>query len=326
MKKRVAVVLFVAQAACSSSGSRATFDDPTADGGTIDPGGSLGDAGPGDGGGTTDAGALLLYVHTDTALYQLDPNKIAAAPQLVGDFDCIGKGKAAPTMTDLAVTSDGKLYGVSEGSAFPLTIQSGGVHCESTWSLPSTKFYGLSVAPVNTLAPTEVLVAADGAGGLYQIDATSGNPTQTGTLGTDPISNKPWSLSGDIVFLANNGSPLGFATVRTCTNGSSCSPNDTLIELDMTKLKPGTQSTLKSVRGEVKKGAWCTNSASPAAFGSMFGIVAYQDKVFGFSRAGEVVEIDNTDGTACLISANSSLKFAGAGVSTAIPVVPPVVN
>jgi hypothetical protein len=226
-------------------------------------------------------------------------------------------------MTDLAVTKDGKLYGVSEGAAYPLSIAGGSVHCEATWSLPQTKFYGLTVAPEGVLGKDEVLVAADGDGGLWQIDATSGTPTQVGTLGTDPSSGRPWSLSGDIVFLANGGAPVGFATVRTCSKSGSCTANDTLIEVDVTAIKPGKQSTLKNVRGAVVKGAWCTNPSSPASFGSMFGIVAYEDKVYGFSRAGDVVEIDNKDGTGCLVSSDPTRKFAGAGVTTSAPVIVP---
>lgn len=81
---------------------------------------------------------------------------------------------------------------------------------------------------------------------------------------------------------------------------------------------------MKSVRGDVVRGSWCKNSASPASFGSLYGIVAYKDAVYGFSRAGDVVEIHNTDGTACLVSSDTSRKYAGAGVTTIAPVIAPV--
>src|SRR5262249_4869963 len=119
--------------------------------------------------------------------------------------------------------------------------------------------------------------------------------------------------------------PIGFATVRTCPNGQ-CSSTDTLIEVDVGKITPGTQSVLKAVRGKVVRGTWCTNG-SQASYGSMFGIVAYKDKVFGFSRSGDIIEIHNTDGTGCLLQTDSSNKFAGAGITTTAPVVaPPAVN
>jgi hypothetical protein len=322
----------LACSACSGSARNNSFDDDagvgTGEGGVVGPVGSSGGLGSSDGGidGTAASGAPLLYAHTDTTLFQLDPQNIGGSAMTVGDFDCVGKNGPAKTMTDIAVAKDGKLYGVSEGAAFPLTIQGSTVHCETTWQLPQTKFYGLTVAPENTLGPQEVLIAADGQGGLYQIDATSGVPTQVGTLGTDPKTSLPWALSGDIVFLANGGNPIGFATVRTCPSGKPCATVDTLIEVDVKAIKAGTQSVLKSVRGATSKGSWCKNSASPQTFGSMFGIVAYKDVVYGFSRAGDIVEIHNTDGSACLVSADTSRKYAGAGITTTAPVVAPPVN
>jgi hypothetical protein len=318
--------LLTAVAACSASGKNGGFDGE--DGGTVTPpdpgssGGLGGDAGKVDG--TAPSGAPLLYAHTDTTLYQLDPQDIGGAVTTVGDFDCVGKTGPAKTMTDLAVTKDGSLFGVSEGAAFPLTIQGSTVHCEATWTLPATRFYGLTVAPENTLGAQEVLIAADGEGGLYQIDATSGTPTQVGTLGVDPKTKLPWALSGDIVFVANSGNPIGFATVRTCPNNKPCATVDTLIEVDVKLIKPGKQSVMKSVRGDVTRGSWCTNAASPASFGSLFGIVAYKDTVYGFSRAGDVVEIHNADGSACLVSSDTSRKYAGAGITTIAPVIAPV--
>jgi len=304
---------------CSAHGSQSGFED--GDGGV----GSNGDSGGvfGGGGGNPGSAPTLLYAHTDTTLYTLDPTKLGAPLTTVGTFDCVGAGSGSSSMTDLAVTKDGHLFGVSQGAAYPLTVQNGVVHCEATWTLPNTKFFGLTIAPENTVAANEVLIGADGAGGLYQIDPNSGTPTQVGTLGTDPRSGKPWALSGDIVFMANGGNPIGFATVRTCTSGTNCTTTDTLIEVDVHAIRPGTQSVLKTVRGQVVRGSWCTNASSPSTFGSMFGIVAYEDKVYGFSRQGDIIEIHNTDGTGCLVQAAPSLKFAGAGISTTARVTAP---
>lgn len=290
-------------------------------------GGSSGGGLAGDGS-TGQTGPTVLYAHDDTTLYQLDPANLTAPLQLIGAFDCIsgssgGSYGGASSMTDFAVTKDGRLFGVSEGAAYPLTIENGIVHCMAQWNLPQTKFYGLTIAPQGVLGTSEVLIGADGMGGIYEIDQNSGTPTQVGTLGTDPQSGRPWELSGDVVFLANGGNPFGYATVRTCSGGSSCSSTDTLIEVDVHAVHPGTQSVMKRVIGPVVKGSWCTNPASPSTFGSMFGIAAYQDKVFGFSREGDIVEIHNSDGSACLVSAQPSIKFAGAGVTTSAPVVAP---
>jgi hypothetical protein len=282
------------------------------------------------GGGSSDAGSgtavTLFYAHTNNTLYSMDPTNIAAAPVSVGTFDCIGGGGSnASSMTDIAVAKDGSLYGVSQKAAYPLSISGTTVHCNATWPLPSAhaNFYGLTVAPENTVSTQEVLIAADDGGNLFQIDATTGNTTQVGTLGVDTTSSLAWGLSGDIVFVANAGSPLGFATVRTCNSHGTCQTTDTLIQIDVSQVKPGTQSVLKAVSGPVNKGSWCTNPTSPTSFGSMYGIVAYQDKVYGFSHSGDVVEIHNTDGSGCLVNSYASMEFAGAGVTTVVPVIAP---
>jgi hypothetical protein len=327
MKRRLkSTALMLTVVGCAGHSGSSGFDDGASSSGSsgASSGGTFGSSGASSGGAS---GPALLYAHTDTTLYQLDPDHLDKPLVAIGDFDCVGgKGSAATSMTDLAVTKDGKLFGVSEGAAFPLTIQGNVVHCESTWQLPQTKFYGLTIAPEQTVAQDEVLIAADGMGGLYLIDQNSGTPTQVGTLGVDAVTHQPWELSGDIVFMANGGNPIGFATVRTCggsKGGGTCSTTDTLIEVDVKAIKAGTQSVLKGVRGRVVRGSWCSNAASPSSFGSMFGIVAYQDKVFGFSRAGDVVQIQNTDGSGCLLSSNATLKFAGAGITTSAPVIAP---
>jgi hypothetical protein len=301
----------------------------SADGGSTSSSSSGGDMSSGsigvasDSGPPVSTGKTLLYAHTDTTLYELDADNLSAPMKTIGDFDCVGGSMGS--MTDIGVTKDGKLFGVSTTAAYPLTVQGSTVHCEATWPLPAnSRFYGLTVAPENTVAAGEVLIAANGAGELYQVDANTGNTTQMGTLGKDP-QGVPYQLSGDIVFLANAGNPVGFATVRTCNTAKppKCATTDTLIEVDVKAVRPGIQSVLKSTRGLVKKGNWCTNAASPATFGSMFGIAAFKDQVFGFSRAGDFIEIHNNDGTACLISSNTMDKFAGAGVTTSALVIAP---
>lgn len=314
--------LAAAFVACGGASGNNGFADSDAgsgtaqdSGGTTNPSDSGGLSG-GDSGGTTEPGPTIFYAHTDTTLYSLDPTNISATPTKIGDFDCIDGSGDTAAMTDIGVAKDGTLYGVSQGAAYPLEIKSGSVHCAASWPLPSKSkgvFYGLTVAPENTVSTEEVLIAADSAGALWKIDATSGITTQVGTFGSG------WGLSGDIVFLANGGSPLGFATVRKSTSSGT----DTLIEIDVSKVKPGSAAVMKTELGPVNKGSWCTNASSPSTFGSMYGIAAYQDKVYGFSRQGDIVEIHNDDGSGCLINAFSTMKFAGAGVTTSAPVVAP---
>jgi hypothetical protein len=270
----------------------------------------------------TTGGKTLLYAHTNTTLYELDPANLTAPIQTVGDFDCIGGNGQPSSMTDLAVDKNGNLYAVSQVAAYPLQIQGNVVHCAATWKLPQgSAFYGLTFAPENTVAAAETLVAANSAGNIYEIDS-QGNTTILGNFGKD-ASNNTYELSGDIVFLANNGTPIGFATVRACPNGS-CATSDTLVEIDMSKLKPNnTTSVVKSVRGVLHQGTGCQNATQPPSFGKMYGIAAYQNQVFGFSHDTGIVTIDNTDASVCLVSVPPGISWSGAGVTTVAPVIAP---
>jgi hypothetical protein len=278
-----------------------------------------------------DAGTLsqTIYAHTNTTLFQL--NSPTSAPVMVGVFDCIGGGVGMDTsMTDLAVDASQTLWGVSQHNVYKLAIQGGTVHCATTIPLPggASTFYGLSFAPAGVLDATkEVLVAVDTSGALWSVDAL-GTLVQHGTLGTVPANDghghtyanagTAWELSGDIAMFANNGSPVGYVTVRDCPSPPSptgCNTVDTLVALDMTKIaQAGTQSVIASVRGQIVKAASCSDSAT--GYGSFYGIAASGGSVIGFSHAGSIVRISEVDGTGCLVLSTPADIWSGAGIST----------
>jgi len=280
----------------------------------------------------------LVYAHTDTVLFQVDPT--ASEPQLaqLGTFDCVGAQGQDPAMTDVAVDKSGNLWGISHTQIHVLELKGQVVHCASSISLNNpadVKFYGLTFAPVGVLDPNkEVLVAGNTAGELWSID-DQGNLAQHGTFGNVPTSDgnghsyandgKAWELSGDIVFVENAGNPIGFATVRDCPSPpetTACNNIDTLIEIDVSKLATSTtQSVTKAVRGQIVKRSGCTDGVV-GSYGSMYGIATWSDRVYGFSRSGNLVEIDTNDGTACLLK-DYPADFGGAGVTTKAVVVPP---
>jgi hypothetical protein len=293
--------------------------------------------------GSTGAGgaaAFHAYAHSATTLYSLDPSAQQLAVTTIGDFDCIGGyGSQDSSMTDLAVSEAGDLWGISSHNIYHLEVQGSKVHCGVIIPLSASYdvvFYGLTFAPKGVLDPNkEVLVATNTAGELWAVD-DMGNLTPHGTFGTVPANDghghayqhpgTAWELSGDIVFLANNGSPVGFATVRDCPNppsSSNCNTTDTLIEIDVPMLKTATkQSVTKSVRGQVVKAAGCADPSN-ASYGSMFGIAAWNANVYGFSHEGFIVQIDNNDGSACLLQGTPSNSWDGAAVTTLAPVIPP---
>ncbi|MFO0757139.1 MAG: hypothetical protein U0359_11660 [Byssovorax sp.] len=294
----------------------------------------------GSGGGEPDQ--VVVYIHTNKTLYSLDPKAADLGLKVVGNFDCIGGAGQDTAMTDLAVNDQGELWGISATSVYKLVVQGSTVHCASTTVLSNAQmvqFYALTFAPPGVIDPAkEVLVAGNTAGELWAIDA-NGNLTLHGNFGNVPASDgnghsypkanqgKRWELSGDIVFLAHNGNPLGFATVRDCPNppvNSSCNPVDTLIEIDMSKLKGASnQSITKTVRGQIVKKPGCADPSGQDGYGSMYGIAAWSDKIYGTSHSGAIVEIDNGTGAACLVKDMPMTFWNGAGVTTLAPVIDP---
>jgi hypothetical protein len=301
-------------------------------------------AGGGDGAGAS--ASYRVFASTDTKLFALDPN----APELplveVGVFDCVDPDYGPHTsMVDIAVNRHQHLWGTTGYSVMPLIPSSGQVLCGGEIPIsnvepgkPVPAFYALTFAPVGVLDPMrEVLVAGNTAGELWSIDAM-GKTAKIGMFGFVPETDgqghkydpahigKRWELSGDIVFLANDGDPVGFATVRDCPappSISGCSKTDTLLEIDMARLKlPDAGDVTKAVRGKILKRPGCPPGAVE---GSMFGIAAWNDAVFGFSRTGRIVSIDTADAGGCLVKAYLEEKFSGAGVTTLAPVdVPPL--
>ncbi len=277
---------------------------------------------------------VLLYAHTDDTLYSLDPKGMLSL-QPVGSFDCVGGDNQDKAMTDLAVGGDGALFGISQSFVWTLDLAS----CGTSVTLDNPKdvrFYGLTFAPAGLLHPDkEVLIGGNTAGELWAID-DQGLLSQRGNFGKVPADDgngnsyehagKAWELSGDIVFVEGDTSPLGFATVRDCPNPpytSGCNPINTLIEIDVAKIASATTQTVtKSVRGQIRKAADCSDGTD-GDYGNMYGIAAWSDKVYGFSRSGNIVQIDTSDGGGCLVEAFAELKFAGAGMTTKAELVPP---
>ncbi|MBK8254472.1 MAG: hypothetical protein IPK82_17620 [Polyangiaceae bacterium] len=284
----------------------------------------------------------VIYVHTNTALYQADPSKPDLAVTEIGPIDCIGGAGEDTSLTDLAVSADGQIWGISKTNVFRLEISGNTVLCTQTIPLNNPqdiRFYGLTFAPKGVLDPDkEVLIAGNTAGELWAV-SESGQLTMHGTLGTVPATDgngntypyagKKWELSGDVVFLENGGAPAGFATVRDCPNppsSSGCHSIDTLVELNITKLATaGSSSVLKSIRGQLVPSANCNDGT--LGYGSIFGITAWKDKIFGFGRSqnlgGIAITINNDTAEGCILKTFTE-EWSGAGVTTIADVdIPP---
>ncbi len=84
-----------------------------------------------------------------------------------------------------------------------------------------------------------------------------------------------------------------------------------------------TGSVLKAIRGQIRQGPSCHDGMG-TDYGNIYGIAAWNDKVYGFSRTGNLVEIfDRRRHRVPRERAYSTSLFAGAGVTTKAPVIVP---
>ncbi|MFW5740425.1 MAG: hypothetical protein ACOC1F_08670, partial [Myxococcota bacterium] len=113
------------------SGGSSGSSGSSGSGGSISDGGDAAmlDVQPGDG--ELPQTEVTVYAHDRDTLYVVDPEDPQLSVKEVGKFDCIGDN-GEPSMTDIAVDRDGKLYGVSSRALF-LDMEIGGntVRCNT---------------------------------------------------------------------------------------------------------------------------------------------------------------------------------------------------
>jgi hypothetical protein len=277
--------------------------------------GAFGDGGSGSssGGGN---GQPLIYAHTDTELYSMDPTT-----NILTDIGPFSDGSGMPpTITDLAVDGNDNVWVNSETTVYKAALPTGMGTVTLTTSTQlgtSTSFYALGFTPAGTLETGESLIAGDSKGDLYYIDQSGTAPPQDlGSFGPAP-SGGTYELSGDIVFYNLNGSPRGLATVRACKTSSSCTDtDDLLVEVNISALQAYTNKSTSASLLQQSLG-------SGTGYGRLFGVGAWGSSVYAFSRASgtsteaQLIQIDSTGAGKSLQSFPTiTAGWSGAGVTT----------
>ena len=328
--------------ACSQGASRATFEEPVVSDPVIDaPGVLVDEAGLTDAG-PTDSGVTIVttvYAHTDDTLYAIDPSTNAVST--LGRFSGTSGAGADKSVTDLAVNAAGDIYVNTMSVLYRATLPStpgADVTLTKVADIATQKsqvFFALAFTPAGVLGPNEGLIGGDGDGELWSIDPKTGATQDLGSFGQDGPS-KAFALSGDVVFyLDATGAPKGLATIRSCSkNGSkTCdTTNDYLAGIDMQSL--GTAFSSGQPSPSLLSGIYggsASSNGTGIGFGSVYGLGAWQGKVFGFTRNGAaatptLLDIDPATGTGTVLKSGFAFTngWSGAGVSTRVIVtVPP---
>ncbi|RMH37513.1 MAG: hypothetical protein D6689_20975 [Deltaproteobacteria bacterium] len=213
-----------------------------------------------------------MYVHTADQLFVIDDREFALT--LVGPFGLDGSESG---MTDIAVTPDGTLYGITETRLFTIDRATGAATYVA--DVPGVSNVGL------TFLPDGALLATDAAGGVRRVDPATGAVTEIGSFGGG------YATAGDLVAVADG---TMFAVSDEGPNGDE-HDNNVLLTVD------------------TATGA--ATPVGPIGFGGVFGCAVANNKVYAFTRAGEVIEIDPATGAGTLRRAYPGTSFWGAGVT-----------
>jgi hypothetical protein len=255
-------------------------------GGSIDVGGT---------GGTgidiPDPQVSLVYAHSPTSLYQMDP--VTKELSVVGDFTCLFNS----SMWDIAIDSAGKMVGTASDrmvSIDPLTAK-----CQTlaNGSFPNS----LTFIPKGTLDPDVEALVGFRESEYVRIDPANGKISVIGDLNPNS-TGQSWQSSGDVVSIIGDKTYLTAHPVAAGWSGT-----DTIVEVD-----PLTGKATKVI-GDV-------------GYGKLWGLAYWDSIAYGFSDGGQLVQIDLTSGAGKSVPLPTSLKnlsFYGAGVTTAARITPP---
>lgn len=287
-------------AGCADEPSRFV---PNLDGGNLDAG-----TDPVDLGGPTDRGTIpiretggdlsttLVYAHSETVLYQVNPRTNAFTR--VGTFTFPRNDNNNHSMNDLAVDADGQVVGNTQDALYSINPDTAA--CTLIRTLPDGNFVGLTYLSSGSLAgvPGEALVGGASSGTYWRIDPATGRSTSLGRLHvrSGQPNSGDYLLSGDIVSTAAGT----FATVRR-TNAPS-GAHDLLAQMN-------------PANGEL-------TIIGDTGADRIFGLAYYRNTLYGFTSLGVFIRIDVRTGAGTRVSM-PTMQFYGAGVTTTVPIEAP---
>ncbi len=192
------------------------------------------------------------------------------------------------SIIDIALDANSKMYGTAYGSLWSIGRLTGECTKIADGSYPTS----LSFVPAGTVDPDKEALVGFNEDEYLRIDTVTGEVEVLGTL-TEGLRS-----SGDMVSIDG-------ASWLTVTDLDACSEVDCIVEID-----PAT-------------GAVITNYG-PLPYNEVFGLAFWAGRAYGFSRGGELFEIQFLDGSVATTPidipvAPANLEFYGAGSTTSAP-------
>jgi hypothetical protein len=210
-----------------------------------------------------------IYANSADTLYKVDPNNLTVT--MIGPFN------NGDQMTDIAVTPQGQLYGISFTDLYSVDKNTGkAAHIAAVPGMANNSL---------TFLPNGTLLAADGNGDVKIIDPQNGNVMAVGNYGNGLVA------SGDVVAV-RDGTMYGVSS--TTKGGGDASANNILLRVDT--------------------GNGTATPVGPIGFGVVWGLAYSNAKVIAFTDEGNILQIDPQTGAGKLV-VNKGILFWGAGQS-----------
>lgn len=265
------VVLAAFLAGCALGGPKA---GTSSDGGGANPDG---------GSSTTDAGPISdappqvtqMYVHTADTLYVMDDQTFSLT--LIGNF---GLG-TTDQITDLAVTPDDALYGISNTKLYKIDKDTAAATYVA--DVPGVANVGLTFLKDGTL------LATDKAGGVRVVNPMTGAVNEVGSFGGG------YATAGDLVAV-NDGTMYAISDEGPVGDEYT---NNWLLTVN-------TDTGVATGVGQI-------------GYGGVFGVAYAGGHVYAFTNMGQVIEINRTTGAGSLIK-TYPVEFWGAAVTPLVQV------
>jgi hypothetical protein len=207
-----------------------------------------------------------MYAHDNQNLFRIE------VPSF--DLTMLGPFNANDDMTDLAVTSDGRIFTISATALYQVDVQSG--QANKVTDVPGVDNVALG------FLPSGELLASDKNGDVRRINPNTGAITEVGNYGNG------YATAGDLVAVAD-GTLYGISDAP-----AAYLDNNLLMKVD-----PNTGMG---------------TAIGPIGYGKVWGMAYNGGKVYAFTKAGEIIEINPDTGQGTLKRMHP-VEFWGAGVS-----------
>ncbi|HLT40496.1 MAG TPA: hypothetical protein VK034_29660 [Enhygromyxa sp.] len=224
----------------------------------------------------------VVYAHTASQLYTMDPNNYQIT--FIGNFTF---NQSSGSVTDIAIDRWGVLYAVTFDDVFVCNPNTAG--CYYLGDLPQS-FNGLTMVPPGTIDPQDDTLIGIANSGTWYVITIQNQQAQLQNIGQ---YGGNMTSAGDVFSIQGTGT---YGAVN----------------------KPGVNNGNVIVESNPLNGNVIAELATLVGYSTVYGLAGWENQIFAFNAGGQVVEVDPSDGSYQQVAATNH-NWWGAGVYTILP-------